>query len=130
MEKSPPDKPKSSPNLLTGVMDLARNVLGLTLNRIELAALELSEVRDALLKLVLVFAFGLIAAWFALGYWSALLVYLTWDLLGWKILFIVAAGFTLIAIGLMMYARAVIAEGKLSLPATMNELRNDRDALL
>jgi uncharacterized membrane protein YqjE len=130
MEQAPPESPQSAPNLLAGVMSLARNLLGLALNRIELASLELSEVRDALLKLALIFALGLIAIWFAVGYWSALLVYLTWDLLGWKILFIVAAGFTLISIGLLMYARSVVAEGRLSLPATVNELRNDRDALL
>jgi uncharacterized membrane protein YqjE len=102
----------------------------LLLNRIELAALELAEVRASLLRLALVFAVGLFAGLFAIGYWSALLVYLAWDTLGWKILFILAAGFTAIAIGVLVYARRVIAEGKLSMPITMNELRNDHDALL
>ncbi|MFI4940525.1 MAG: phage holin family protein, partial [Burkholderiales bacterium] len=120
----------SGPHLVAGAMGIVKNMFGLLLNRIELAALELSEVRAILLKLALIFALGTIAAWFAVGYWSALLVYLTWDVLGWKILLIVAAGFTAIAIGILYYARAVVAEGKLSMPATMNELRNDRDALL
>lgn len=122
--------PAQSGNVLAGMMGLFKNTLGLFLNRIELAALELSEVRESVLKLALVFGIGLIAAWFAVAYWSVLLVYLTWDTLGWKILLIIAALFTLIAIGVLLYARAIIAEGKLSLPATMNELRNDRDALL
>jgi uncharacterized membrane protein YqjE len=130
MEQQRPEAPGSGPHLMVGVMGIAKNMFGLLLNRIELAALELSEVRTNLLKLALVFALGLIAAWFAIAYWSALLVYLTWDLLGWKILFIVAAGFTAVAVGVLLYARAVVAEGKLSMPATMNELRNDRDALL
>ena len=111
-------------------MGLAKNMFGLLLSRIELAALEMSEVRTTLLKLALVFAVGLIAAWFAVAYWSALLVYLTWDILGWKILLLIALGFSAIAAGVLLYARAVVAQGKLSLPATMNELRNDRDALL
>lgn len=130
------DQPKqqdtlnSGSHLMAGVTGIAKNTLGLLLNRIELAALELSEARNNLLKLVLVFALGLIAAWFAVGYWSALLVYLTWDMLGWRILFIVAGIFTLVTVGVLLYARSIVAEGKLSMPATMNELRNDRDALL
>ena len=117
-------------NVVAGMIGLAKNSIGLLLSRIELAALELSEVRESVLKLALVFAIGLIAAWFAVAYWSALLVYLTWDALGWKILLIIAAIFTAITIAVLLYARAIIAQGKLSLPATMNELRNDRDALL
>jgi uncharacterized membrane protein YqjE len=130
MDKPKADKPKSSPQLIAEAMGLAKNMFGLLLSRIELAALEMSEVRTTLLKLALVFAVGLIAAWFAVAYWSALLVYLTWDILGWKILLLIALGFSAIAAGVLLYARAVVAQGKLSLPATMNELRNDRDALL
>jgi len=117
-------------NVVAGMMGLVKNTLGLLLNRVELAALELSEVRESVLKLALVFAIGLIAAWFAVAYWSVLLVYLAWDTLGWKILLIIASIFTLITVGVLLYARSVIAQGKLSLSATMSELRNDRDALL
>lgn len=121
---------KSDTYLIAGLVGVAKNMFGLFLNRIELAALEMSEVRATVLKLALVFALGLIAAWFAIAYWSALLVYLAWDALGWKILAIVAAAFTLITVAVLLYARSVIEQGRLSLPATMNELRNDRDALL
>ena len=130
MEQQKQQVPQPGSHLMNGVMGIAKNIFGLLLSRIELAALELAEIRTGLLKLALVFAVGLIAAWFALAYWSALLVYLAWDALGWKILFIVASGFTLVTIGVLLYARAIIAEGKLSMPATMSELRNDRDALL
>lgn len=130
MEQQKQDEPNAGSHLIAGVLGIAKNIFGLFLNRIELAAVELAEVRTNLLKLAVVFAFGVIAAWFAVGYWSALLVYLTWDVLGWKILFIVATGFTLITVGVLLYARAIVAEGKLSMPATMSELRNDRDALL
>jgi uncharacterized membrane protein YqjE len=130
MEQPKQQGSHSDSQLMAGVTGFFKNIIGLFLSRIELAALELSEVRTNLLKLVLVSALGLIAAWFALAYWSALLVYLTWDTLGWKILLLVAAGFTAIAIGVLLYARAIVAQGKLSMPATMSELRNDRDALL
>jgi uncharacterized membrane protein YqjE len=39
---------------------VVRNAIGLLLNRLELAALELAEVRDHLLKLVLVFALAVV----------------------------------------------------------------------
>jgi uncharacterized membrane protein YqjE len=50
--------------------------------------------------------------------------------LGWKILLILAAFFTLAAIGMGLYVRAILRQGRIGLPATMNELRQDRDALL
>ncbi len=128
MEQKPAGK--SETHLMAGLTGIVKNMFGLFLSRVELAALELSEVRATVLKLAAVFALGLLAAWFALAYWSVLLVYLAWNTLGWVILLIVALGFTLVAIGVFFYVRAIVAGGKLSLPATMNELRNDRDALL
>jgi uncharacterized membrane protein YqjE len=50
--------------------------------------------------------------------------------MGWLILPIITGVFLLIAIGLILYARAVLRSGKLSLPATMAELKSDRDMLL
>ena len=119
----------SAPHLLSGMARLARNMFGLLLNRIELAALELSEVRANFLKLALIFALGIVVAWFAIAYWSVLLVMLTWDALGWKIVAIIAALFTGLAAWLFSHARTMLSEGKLSMPVTMSELRNDGDAL-
>ncbi len=116
--------------VISGVTSMAKNFFGLLLSRIELAAVELAQVRTNLLQLLLVSAFGLIAAWFALVFWSGLLVFLTWDALGWKILLIIAAVFTAIAIGIFLYAKTMVKEGRLSMPATLAELRGDRDALL
>ncbi|EGF31375.1 hypothetical protein IMCC9480_14 [Oxalobacteraceae bacterium IMCC9480] len=99
-------------------------------NRIELASIEMAEVRANLFKLILVAAAGVIAACFALAFWTGLLVFLSWDALGWKILLIVAAGFTAIAVGILLYLRSMLKQGMLSMPATLAELRNDRDALL
>lgn len=113
-----------------GLAGLLRNLGGLLTARIELAALEFSEVRANFTKLVVVGALGLLLAWFALAYWSVLLVVLAWPAIGWKILLLIALGFTLAAGGVYLYLRAMLDDGKLSMPATMAELRNDRDALL
>jgi len=118
------------PGLIAGLAGIAKNLLGLVMNRIELAALELGEVRDNIAKLLLIGALGVVAVCFALGCWTALLVVLTWDALGWKILLLVAAVYTVLAIGILLYARSMLTQDKLSLTATMAELRKDRDALL
>lgn len=130
MENKQSGSPNLNPSLIAGLVAIARNACGLIFNRMELAALELSEVRANFLKLSLVFALWIIAAWFAVAYWSVLLVFVAWESLGWKILLILAGAFTLLAIGIFLYARAMIDQGKLSMPATMAELRSDRDALL
>jgi uncharacterized membrane protein YqjE len=59
-----------------------------------------------------------------------LIVFLAWDSLGWKILAIMTVVFVLLAIALVMYARAMLRQGKLSMPATMAELKADRDMLM
>ncbi|TCS35606.1 putative membrane protein YqjE [Paucimonas lemoignei] len=117
------------PGFLAGLAGMGRNLLGLLLCRIELAALELADVRAALLKLAVVFAIGILTAFFALACWTGLVVMLAWDSLGWKILAIVAVFYTLVCLGVGMYARTLLRDDRLSLPLTMAELRNDRDAL-
>lgn len=121
---------QASSGLITGLADMAKNLVALFVSRIELAAVELGEFRSNLLKLLLISAFGLIAAWFALVFWSGLLVFLTWDYLGWKILLIIAAVFTALAIGMFLQVKAMLKAGRLSMPETLAELRHDRDALL
>jgi uncharacterized membrane protein YqjE len=120
----------SRPGLIAGIADLGRNMFGLLASRIELAAVELAEIRTNLLKMAVLFALGTIVAFFAIGYWTALLVYLSWDTLGWKILLILAVLCTVIAVAMLFYIQSLVKHGKLSMPATMQELRNDHDALL
>jgi uncharacterized membrane protein YqjE len=120
----------SRPGLIAGIADLGRNMFGLLASRIELAAVELAEIRTNLLKMAVLFALGTIVAFFAIGYWTALLVYLSWDTLGWKILLILAVLCTVIAAAMLFYIQSLVKHGKLSMPATMQELRNDHDALL
>lgn len=119
-----------APGLIASLAGVARNTFGLLLSRLELASHELSEVRNHVLKLVVVFALALGAGLFAVAYGSVTVVFLAWDALGWKILPIMALGFIAVAIGLALYARALLRQGKLSLPATMAELKADRDMLL
>ncbi|MBF8177918.1 phage holin family protein [Herminiimonas contaminans] len=130
MEQQTPRSSDFRPGLVSGAVNLAKNMFGLFMSRIELAALELAEVRANALKLVALFVLGAIVAWFALAYWSALIVYLSWPALGWKILLILAIIFTAVAVGILLYVQSLLREGKLSMPATMAELRNDHDALL
>ena len=118
------------PGLIDGIVTVARDFASLAFNRMELAALELGEVRSALLKLLLIGALAIVAIWFAVAYWTVLVVYLAWESLGWKILLIIAILFSLFAWGLLRQARTMVEQGKLSMPATMAELRSDRDALL
>ncbi|MES2536044.1 MAG: phage holin family protein [Pseudomonadota bacterium] len=118
------------PGLISGLAGIAKNAYGLLLSRIELAALEVSEVRTNLLKLLAVAALGILVGWFAIAYWTVLIVALTWESLGWRILLIFAAAFTLLLAGIVLYLKSMLKDSKLSMPATMAELRNDRDALL
>lgn len=120
----------ASPGLIAGLGGLAKNMFGLLVSRIELAAFELGEMRDNLAKLLLVGALGIVALLFAVGCWTALVVVLAWEAMGWKILLLIAVLYTLAALGILLYARAMLAQDKLAMPATLAELRNDRDALL
>jgi uncharacterized membrane protein YqjE len=130
MDDQQSSAPAASPGLVAGLAGIAKNMFGLLVSRIELAALELGEIRANLARLLLISALGVIAVWFAFAYWTALIVVLAWDAWGWKILLLIAAAFTLLAAGVFWYARSLLRQDKLSMPATMAELRNDRDALL
>lgn len=125
----PADKP-APPGLIASLGALSRNAFGLILTRVELAAAELADVRNHVLRLVAVFALAVMACWFAVAYGTATIVYLAWDALGWKILLIMTAAFGFVTLGLVWYALAMVRQGKLSMPATMAELKSDRDMLL
>lgn len=118
------------PGLIASVAGLAKNCLHLLLSRLELAALELTEVRDTVLQLSIVFAVALLAAWFAIAFGTATLIYLCWEAMGWKILLVLALAFAVLAFGLVLWGRSLVRQGKLGLSATMAELKSDRDMLL
>jgi uncharacterized membrane protein YqjE len=118
------------PGLMGGISGLAKNLFGLVVSRVELAALEMSEVRNHVIELLALFAGAVLAVWFALAYGTATIVMLAWDSWGWKILLVMFLVFLAITAVLVMKGLALLKQGKLAFPETMNELRNDRDALL
>ncbi|XYJ09176.1 phage holin family protein [Telluria sp. B2] len=118
------------PGLMGGISGLARNLFGLIVSRVELAALELSEVRNHVIELLAIFAGAVLAVWFALAYGTAMIVALAWDAMGWKILLVLFLVFLVITAVLVAKGLAMLKQGKLAFPETMNELRADRDALM
>src|SRR4051812_21155913 len=115
------------PGLIAGLGGIAKNLFGLLVSRIELAAFELGEMRDNLARLLLVGALGVIALCLGATCWTALVVVLAWDALGWKILLLVAVFYTLLGLAILRHAGSMLEQDKLSMPATMAELRGDRD---
>lgn len=118
------------PGLMGGITGLAKNAFGLVVSRVELAALEMTEVRNHVIELVAIFAMAVLATWFALAYGTATIVALAWDEMGWKILLVMFAVFLVITGVLVAKGLSMLKQGKLALPETMKELRNDRDMLM
>lgn len=119
-----------TPGLMGGISGLMKSLFGLVVSRVELAALELSEVRNHLIELVALFGAAILAIWFAIAYGTATIVALAWDEMGWKILLILFVVFLVITGVLVAKGLALLKQDKLSFPATMKELKNDRDMLL
>jgi uncharacterized membrane protein YqjE len=110
--------------------DLIQNIIGLIAARLSLAALELSEARDAALLVIALALGAFMAASFAVIALSALLVVLTWDAMGWRIVLILTLAYAGIAAVLVRQIRRIIDEGRLGLPATVAELKHDSEALM
>ena len=128
MEKN--DTVVHNPGLMGGISSLGKSVFGLLVSRVELAALELSEVRNHVIELVAVFAVAVLSIWFAVAYGTAMVVALAWDAMGRKILLIMFVIFLLVTAVLVAKGLSMLKQNKLALPATMKELKNDRDMLL
>jgi uncharacterized membrane protein YqjE len=116
--------------LIGGITSLVKNVFGLLVSRVELAALELTEVRNHILELLAVFAIAMVCGVFALAFGSATIVALAWESMGWTILLVMFAVFAVAAVGLLMWGRGLLKQDKLTFPETMAELKHDRDMLL
>jgi uncharacterized membrane protein YqjE len=110
--------------------DLIQNLVGLIAARLSLASLELSEARDAALLVNALSLGAFMAASFAMIALSALLVVLTWDALGWRILLILTLAYAAITVVLVRHIRRIIDEGRLGLPTTMAELKKDSEVLM
>jgi len=118
------------PGLMGGLSGLVKNLFGLLMSRVELAALELAEVRNHLIELVALFACAVLAAWFAIAFGTATIVAAAWEAMGWKILLVMFVVFAAITAALVLKGLSMLKQGKLAFPETMNELKNDRDMLL
>jgi uncharacterized membrane protein YqjE len=124
-------KPVPPPD--AGVASTAVTVVGSVLKlagvRFSMAIMEFSEARDAFLRVLLLIAIALILSALALLSISAMIVVLTWDALGWRILLIFFIGYLMLAISVLGIARSIIASGKIGFPVTMAELKKDREVL-
>ncbi|MDB5932935.1 MAG: hypothetical protein JWQ01_279 [Massilia sp.] len=118
------------PGLMSSLTGLAKNLFGLLVSRLELAAIEMSEVRNHAIELVGLFAGALLAIFFAIAYGTAMVVALAWESMGWKILLVMFVVFLAITAILVFKGLAMLKQGKLAFPETMKELKNDRDMLL
>lgn len=127
MDKSAASEP---PGLLGSLAGIARNTLALLLSRLELASVEMAEARAHLLRLIVVWTLAMLALLCGLAYASVTVAVLAWQSLGWVVLPLIAVGFLAAALALALYARALLRRDKLSLPATMAELKADREMLL
>jgi uncharacterized membrane protein YqjE len=120
----PPDSGLSSEatTLVGSVFKLARV-------RISLAAMEFSDARDSFFRLLLLSMVSLIVLIFSLLSFSAMIVALVWDTLGWYIFFIFSVFYLLLAISILWKAHGIIVSGRIGLPLTLAELRKDRAAI-
>ena len=119
-----------TPGLVGGVTGLAKNLFGLLVSRVELAAIELTAVRNHAIELIALFVGATLAVFFAVAYGSVTIVALAWDAMGWKILLVMFLVFLAIAAALVFKGLSMLKQGKLSFPETMKELQHDRDMLL
>ena len=119
-----------NPGVIGGISSLFKNLFGLAVSRVELAALELTEVRNHVIELLAIFAAAVLAVWFAIAFGAMTIVALAWESMGWTILLIMFAVFALITAVLIGKGLALLKQNKLAFPATMKELKNDREMLL
>jgi uncharacterized membrane protein YqjE len=121
---------EEKPGLISSLAGAGRNLLGLILNRMELAMLELSELSVNAAKLLLIVALALTALWFSIAFFTVLAVYLLWQYWGWVSLLAFGGLFAVITVVLGWIAWKYLRDGKLAMPMTISELRQDRNTLL
>jgi len=61
MEHKHPQSESGNPGLVAGLLGITRNLLALIINRIELAALEFSEIGANLVRFVVMFSLAIVA---------------------------------------------------------------------
>lgn len=118
------------PGLISGLMGVGRNLFGLVLNRIELAMLEVAELSANAAKFLIIVALALTALWFSIAFFTVLAVFLLWQFWGWMTLLFFGVLFLVMTLALAWVAWSFVRDGKLAMPLTIAEIRQDRDTLL
>lgn len=121
--------PDSQPRTTDSIRSLLHHAVGLLQARLSLALIELGEARDAFITVFVLAIAALVMASLALIALSALIIILLWESMGAWVIALLAAGYAALGWLLLRSAIQMIRDGRLGLPHTMAELRQDRDAL-
>ncbi len=117
------------PGAAQSLKSLLQHAAGLLGARLSLALLEIGEARDAFITVLVLAIAALVTASLTLIAVSALVIVLAWDAMGWWVILFLAMVYAGLSWLLWRAARSIILAGRLGLPQTMAELRQDRDAL-
>ncbi len=117
------------PGAAQSLKSLLQHAAGLLGARLSLALLEIGEARDAFITVLVLAIAALVTASLTLIAVSALIIVLAWDAMGWWVILFLAMVYAGLSWLLWRAARSIILAGRLGLPQTMAELRQDRDAL-
>ena len=130
MSEPSKEPPAGSAGMAGSLRSVFRHAVGLFQARLSLALIELAEARDAFITVFVLAIAAMVACSLTLIAVSALIIVLLWDSLGGWIILILALVYAMLSVLLGRAAIRLIREGRLGLPQTMAELRQDRDALV
>ena len=117
------------PRTTSSIRSLLHHAVGLLQARLSLALLELGEARDAFITVFVLAIAALVMGSLALIALSALIIMLLWDAMGAWVIALLAIFYAALGWLLLRSAIQMIRDGRLGLPQTMAELRQDREAL-
>ena len=124
------EPPAGSAGVTGSLRSVIRHAVGLFQARLSLALIELAEARDAFITVFVLAIAAIVAGSLTLIAVSAWIIVLLWEPLGGWIILILALIYAMLSVLLGRAAIRLIRGGRLGLPQTMAELRQDRDALM
>jgi uncharacterized membrane protein YqjE len=130
MSEPSKEPPAGSAGVTGSLRSVIRHAAGLFQVRLSLALIELAEARDAFITVFVLAIAAIVAGSLTLIAVSAWIIVLLWEPLGGWIILILALIYAMLSVLLGRAAIRLIREGRLGLPQTMAELRQDRDALM
>ena len=129
MSEPSKEPPTGSAGVTGSLRSVLRHAAGLFQVRLSLALIELAEARDALITVFVLAIAAIVAGSLTLIAVSAWIIVLLWESLGGWIILILALVYAMLSVLIGRAALRLIREGRLGLPQTMSELREDRDTL-